>query len=404
MHSLAILPENKQYLSRLVAVHSPRPFDGVGGIEMTVLDHPEFDQHESVHYFADARSGLKAIIAIHSTVLGPAAGGCRLWRYADEAEALTDALRLSRGMTYKTAMAGLPFGGGKAVILKEDTALPRPELFLAFGRAVATLGGAYITAEDVGVTPQDLAQVRRTTHFVSGLDRTGDGAGGDPSPWTALGVFLGIQAAVKAKRGTTTLKGLKVAVQGIGNVGLHLCRLLHESGATIIAADVNANNLRRACAELPLLCVPPAEILFSEVDVLAPCALGKVLSAATIPRIKASIIAGAANNQLVTDDGGERLVEKGILYAPDYVINAGGIISVAREYLGQGTEDDVRREVSRIPERLAEIFAASEASSQATNVIADALARRLLAGRHAPHAEVSRASCQSAKGFDNGSQ
>jgi leucine dehydrogenase len=349
-----------------------------------VFEHPEFDQHEAIHFFHDQRSGLKAVIAIHSTVLGPAAGGCRRWQYAHDSDALTDVLRLSRGMTYKNAIAGLPFGGGKAVILSDGATQASPELFQAFGRAVGTLGGAYITAEDVGVTLTDLEQVRKATPFVSGLRARGNSAGGDPSPWTALGVFLGIQAAVKARHGADTLNGLKVAVQGVGNVGLNLCRLLHTAGAAVFAADVNPDHLRRACAELPLNQVAASDILFTDVDVLAPCALGKVLSAETIPRIRTPIIAGAANNQLATGDDGLRLVEHDKLYAPDYVINAGGMISVSREYLAQGTQDDVRREVSRIPERLSRIFTEAEGTGQSTHAIADALARCLLAAEADP--------------------
>ena len=345
---------------------------------MSVFDHPEFDHHESVHYVHDAASGLKAIIAIHSTALGPAAGGCRRWQYLNDEAAVTDALRLSRGMTYKNAVAGLPFGGGKAVILGDGTTTKSDELLSAFGRFVDSLSGRYITAEDVGLSVDDMRQVNKQTRYVSGLPRKGDSAGGDPSPVTALGVFLGIKAAVEVRLDTSSLSGLKVAVQGVGHVGLHLCRLLHEAGASLYVADVNESNLQLARDELPVIEVPPAELLFSDVDVLAPCALGNILTSETIPRLKAKIVAGAANNQLATDADGARLAGRQILYAPDYVINAGGIISVAREFYGNSSEEQVRAEVGQIPERLKSIFAEAQASARPTNQIADELARRIV--------------------------
>ncbi len=349
---------------------------------MGVFDHAEFDNHESLHFFDDAATGLRAIIAIHSTALGPGAGGCRRWTYAKDADAITDALRLSRGMTYKNAVAGLPFGGGKAVILATDDAPKSPELFAAFGRAVDSLGGRYITAEDVGVSVDDMRHVREQTEFVSGLPQSGNNAGGDPSPWTAVGVFLGIEAAVKARLGKDSLEGMSIAVQGVGHVGAHLCRLLHEAGATLTVADVNRRNLNAVTAELPATVVAPHDILFADVDVLAPCALGNVLTSATIPNITAKVIAGAANNQLSTEEDGKRLAARDILYAPDYVINAGGIISVWHEYHGDSSEDAVRQDIDRIPERLAALFAESEKTGRPTNELADALARRLIGHTH----------------------
>jgi leucine dehydrogenase len=346
---------------------------------MPVFDHPEFDQHESLHFVQDDKTGLQAIIAIHSTALGPAAGGCRRWQYATDDAAITDALRLSRGMTYKNAVAGLKYGGGKSVILASEAAPKSPELFQAFGRAVEALGGAYITAEDVGCSVDDMRYVKNETNYVTGLPKRGDKAGGDPSPVTALGVLLGIEAAVKFRLGADSLKGMRVAVQGVGHVGLHVCRLLHEAGAELLVADVNRENLKLASDELPVTIVPPAEILFADVDVLAPCALGNVLSSVTIPKIKAKVIAGAANNQLSTEDDGVRLSERDILYAPDYVINAGGIITVSREYDGGSSDDDVRAEIARIPERLENIFNEAKTTRLPTNVIADELARRIVA-------------------------
>jgi leucine dehydrogenase len=346
---------------------------------MGVFDHPEFDQHEALHYFQDPNSGLSTIIAIHSTALGPAAGGCRRWQYASDADALTDALRLSRGMTYKNAVADLPFGGGKAVILAAESVPKTPQLFRAFGRSVESLGGRYITAEDVGCSVDDMRYVNEETGYVSGLPRSGDSAGGDPSPMTALGVFLGIQAAVKARLGTNSLSDIRVAVQGVGHVGLHLCRLLHDAGATLVVSDVNRDNLQMTMDELPVSEIAPADLLFADVDVLAPCALGNILTSQTIPKLKASVIAGAANNQLATEEDGIRLADRDILYAPDYVINAGGIINVAREYYGGSSEEQVRAEVGRIPERLDLIFSEAKTTDQPTNIIANELARRIVA-------------------------
>lgn len=355
---------------------------------MPVFDHPEFDKHESLHFVRDDQTGLQAIIAIHSSALGPAAGGCRRWQYASDLDALTDALRLSRGMTYKNAVAGLKFGGGKSVILASDQAPKSPELFRAFGRAVESLGGKYITAEDVGCSVEDMRFVKEQTDYVSGLPRSGDDAGGDPSPITAQGVLLGIEAAVKFRLGKDSLEGVRIAVQGVGHVGLHLCRLLHKAGAELTVADVNRENIKLASNELPVTVIPPAEVLFADVDVLAPCALGNVLTSLTIPKIKAKVVAGAANNQLSTEADGARLADRDILYAPDYVINAGGIINVAHEYGGDSSEEDVLGDIARIPERLEKIFNEAKASNQPTNVIADELARRIVAaaGDNAPAA------------------
>ena len=346
---------------------------------MAVFDHTEFDNHESLHFINDEQTGLRTIIAVHSTALGPAAGGCRRWSYVSDADALTDALRLSRGMTYKNAVAGLEFGGGKAVILADDAAPKSPELFHAFGRAVEDLGGKYITAEDVGCSVEDMRQVNEVTGYVSGLPRSGGDAGGDPSPLTALGVFLGIEAAVESRLGIDSLQGIRVAVQGVGHVGLHLCRLLHETGAILTVSDVNRDNLQLTRDELPVTEIAPADLLYADVDVLAPCALGNILTSQTIPKLRASIVAGAANNQLATEADGARLADRDILYAPDYVINAGGIINVAREYYGGSSEEQVRTEIDGIPERLKLIFDEAKSSKQPTNIIADELARRIVA-------------------------
>ena len=292
---------------------------------------------------------------------------------------MTDVLRLSRGMTYKNAVAGIKFGGGKAVILAKDSAPKSPELFRAFGRCVNSLSGSYITAEDVGCSVEDMRYVREETRFVSGLPQSGTHAGGDPSPWTAVGCILGIEAAVEARLGANTLQGIRVGVQGVGHVGLHLCKLLHEAGAELVVADVNKDNLEMTLDAVPAAVLPPGELLFADVDVLAPCALGNILTSATIPKIRAKVIAGAANNQLSTPADGRRLAERDILYAPDYVINAGGIITVSHEYYGVSSEDDVREDVSRIKDRLADIFRQARETGRPTNELADELARKLVA-------------------------
>ena len=346
---------------------------------MSVFDHLEFDNHESLHYFNDDKTGLRAIVAVHSTALGPAAGGTRRWVYENDADALTDVLRLSRGMSYKNAVAGLKFGGGKAVILASDDAPKSPELFRTFGRCVNSIGGDYVTAEDVGCSVDDMRYVHEVTEYVSGLPQSGHNAGGDPSPWTALGCFQGIKAAAAARLGSESLEGVRIAVQGVGHVGLHLCRHLHEAGAKLYLSDVNRDHLKMATDEMPATVIAPGELLFSDVDVLAPCALGNILTSTTIPKIKAKIVAGAANNQLSTAEDGMRLAERGILYAPDYVINAGGIINVAAEYYGNSSEDDVRADVGRIKDRLENIFREARDTGRPTNELADELARKLIA-------------------------
>jgi leucine dehydrogenase len=354
---------------------------------MDVFDRPEHDGHELVTFGHDEATGLKAIIAVHSTALGPAAGGCRMWPYPSTAEAVADVLRLSRGMSYKNAMAKLPFGGGKAVILADPRKAKTPELFEAFGRFVHSLGGRYITAEDVGTTLADMTQVARATPYVSGLGRAPGEAGGDPGPKTALGVFLGIKAAVKFRLGRSELKGLKIAVQGAGGVGYHLCGMLAAEGARLLVADLRAPALQRAVSELGATPVAADEVLFQDVDVLAPCALGAVLNADSIPRLRAKVIAGAANNQLAHGQDGQALAAAGILYAPDYVINAGGIISVAREYYGGASEAQVIADIHKIPERLTAIFERARRENRTTNAVADEMARERLMRR--PHQLVA---------------
>ena len=342
---------------------------------MEIYAMRDFDGHELVVFGHNAGVGLHAIVAVHSTALGPAAGGCRMWPYPSTDAAVVDALRLSRGMSYKNAMAGLPFGGGKAVIIGDSRTLKSPALFEAFGRFVDSLGGRYITAEDVGTTTADMESVRRATRFVSGLGGQAGEAGGDPSPKTALGVYLGIKAAVQFRLNRTDLSGVSVAVQGVGGVGYHLCRMLAAEGAQLRVADVRPNAVERVCDEFKALEVPAESVLFAEVDVFAPCALGAILDSQTIPRLGASIVAGAANNQLAEGKDGLALQHAGVLYAPDYVINAGGIISVAREYQGGMSEAEVTAEIHGIPARLTEIFDRARRESRTTNAVADQMAQ-----------------------------
>jgi leucine dehydrogenase len=342
---------------------------------MGVFEMPEFDDHEDVVFHHDAATGLRAIVAIHSTVLGPAAGGCRMWAYPSSSDALGDVLRLSRGMSYKNAMANLAFGGGKAVILADPRRPKTPELFEAYGRFVNSLGGRYITAEDVGTTTTDMENVARQTRYVSGLARQTGAVGGDPGPKTALGVYLGVKAAARFRLGRSELQDLKIAVQGVGGVGYHLCRLLAADGARLYVADVRPTATERAADEWRAVPVTAQDILHQDVDVFAPCALGAILNAQSIARLRAKVVAGAANNQLALDRDGLALHTAGVLYAPDYVINAGGIINVFHEYYGVSSEAQVHAAIAGIPARLTDIFERSRRENRPTNAVADELAR-----------------------------
>jgi leucine dehydrogenase len=282
-------------------------------------------------------------------------------------------------MSYKYAMAGLTFGGGKAVILKTKGFAGTEALYEKFGDFVELLNGSYITAEDVGMSVEIMQTIARRTRFVSGLPQKAGQAGGDPSPKTAFGVFNGIEAAVRFKLSRDDLKGLKVAVQGVGNVGYNLCRYLHEAGAKLIVADMNDARVEAAREEFGAEAVRLDEILFQQVDVLSPCALGAILNQQTIPKLKAAVVAGAANNQLETLADGQRLSDAGILYAPDYVINGGGIINVASEYHGTEDDDEVMQLVAAIGPRLTQIFEEAVATGRPTNVIADEQARKIIA-------------------------
>jgi leucine dehydrogenase len=342
-----------------------------------VINTNQFRDHEHVVMINDRQSGLKAIIAVHDTSCGPAAGGCRMYPYDNEMDALNDALRLSRGMSFKNAVAGLPLGGGKAVIIGNPARDKSEKLFKAFGAFVEELNGKYISAEDVGISVEDMEIVSSVTAHVAGLDK-GEHASGDPSPFTADGVFYGIKAAVKHRLGKDDLKGLTVAVQGAGHVGYYLCKHLHAAGVKLLVADVNEGSLKVVQDEFGAKIIPIGEITPVECDVLAPCALGATLNEASIPTIKASVVAGAANNQLATDEDGQRLKDAGILYAPDYVINAGGIINVSAETTGNYDVEWVNEKVDNIYHSLTSIFKRAEDEGRPTNIIADRLAMELI--------------------------
>lgn len=341
-------------------------------------DLPDFDDHEGVHLFRDRSSGLSAIIAIHSTHLGPAGGGTRFWHYADKAAAVTDALRLSRGMSYKNAMAGLAMGGGKAVILADDTLTKTPELVTAFARAIDSLGGRYVTAQDVGMSAADMIAISQETPYVCGLPAIEGRAGGDPGPTTALGVFLGIKAAVKRALGKDSVEGVHVAIQGVGSVGGGVARHLAREGARVTLADVNAARAAELAAELGGVAVPAAEIMDVEADVFSPNALGAILNEVSIPKLRAPIVAGGANNQLAVPEDGDRVRDRGVLYAPDYVINAGGIINVALEYLEKADRAAVDARTGGIPVRLNQVWDEADRSGENPARVADRMAQNLI--------------------------
>jgi leucine dehydrogenase len=343
----------------------------------TPWDLADFDAHEEVQFVTDEASGLKAIIAVHSTHLGPAAGGARFWHYAEDDFALTDALRLSRGMSYKNAMAGLPLGGGKAVIIADDK--PKtPEMLHLFGKAVDHLCGRYVTAEDVGMSVADMIEIRRQTPFVAGLPVEDDEVGGDPGPHTSLGVFLGIKAAVRRALGKDSLSGLHVALQGAGSVATGVALHAAQEGARLSIADVHQDKAQKLADATGGKVVSTDEILGVEADVLSPCALGAILDERSIQALRVPIVAGGANNQLATPEDGPRLDARGILYAPDYVINAGGIINVCTEYLRDGDASLVRKRIEGIPDRLEQIWAESAGSGRDPASVADAMAQRLI--------------------------
>ena len=344
----------------------------------SLWDFPDFDGHELVQFVTDRESGLTALIAVHSTHLGPGAGGVRFWHYRDTADAVADVLRLSRGMSYKNAMAGLPLGGGKAVILADSARTKTPAMLEAYGRVVEALGGQYVTAEDVGMSVPDLVEISRQTRFIAGLPVAEGQVGGDPGPHTSYGVYLGVRAAAKRALGRESLDGLHLAIQGAGSVAGGLARRAAADGARISVADIDAGRARALADEVGGTVVAPGEILSIEADILSPNALGAILDAETIPQLRAPVVAGGANNQLATPEDGDRVQQRGILYAPDYVINAGGIINVSTEYLKDGDTQVVRERIEAIPGRLDEIWDESEATGRNPAAVADDMARRLI--------------------------
>ncbi|XXY14649.1 Glu/Leu/Phe/Val dehydrogenase dimerization domain-containing protein [Sorangium sp. So ce216] len=335
--------------------------------------------HEQVLFCADEPAGYRAIIAIHSTALGPALGGTRLLRYASDEEALVDALRLSRGMTYKNALAGMDVGGGKAVILDSGAEpLDRERLFRAHGRFIERLGGRFITGEDVGTTPADMELIRRETRHVKGLA----GEGGDPSPWTARGVLRAIQAAARHRWGSDDLAGRTVALQGCGSVGSRLAAELHRTGARLIVADVEAERARHVAAELGASVAPPGEIASVQADIFAPCALGGVFDDSAVQALRAEIVAGAANNQLLEPRHGDALAARGVLYVPDVVANAGGVLSGGADLFGW-SRAEVERRVHAIHDTVLLVLEMAKADGAPPHLAAERLAEQRLRGRAA---------------------
>ena len=343
------------------------------------INEQEAAGYELVVRGRDEAAGYRGIIALHSTALGPAVGGTRLWPYASEAAALEDVLRLARGMTYKNALAGLPFGGGKSIIIGDDRTLDREGIFRAHGRFVETLGGRYITAEDVGTSPADMAYVRQETTYVAGLaDRSGD-----PSPATARGVFRALQASARHRWGSDRLAGRTIALQGCGHVGYHLAAELHRAGAELVVADINAERTERVATEFAAVVVAPDEIYSARADIFAPCGLGGIINDQTLPQLRVEIVAGAANNQLLEARHGAELEARNILYAPDYVANAGGMINGCIELLGWSRADAAAK-LDNIYDTLLNVFQFAQAAGIPTYKAADQLAERRLQASHAP--------------------
>ena len=332
------------------------------------------EAHEEIVHFSDGVTGLAGVIAIHSTALGPAAGGCRMAHYADRDAAVLDARRLSRGMSYKNAVAGLPAGGGKAVIYQVDPSADRGAVFEAFGRSIEALGGRYITAEDVGTRVSDMQRVAKTTRFVAGLPSRGSTAGGDPSPWTAMGVFLALEAAVGRP-----LDGCRVAVQGLGNVGYALAEQLAAAGVELFVSDHDPGRVQLAVEQLGARPVGSEGLFSTPCDIFAPCGFGGVLNAQTVGQLHCAAVAGAANNQLAHADIADLLEARGILYAPDYVINSGGLIYVALRHRDEPLPA-ITAHLARIGRRLTEVYGRAQAEKRSPARVADALAERILYG------------------------
>jgi len=327
--------------------------------------------HEQVVLCQDTASGYRGIVAIHSTVLGPALGGTRFWNYANDDEAIVDALRLARGMTYKNAVAGLNLGGGKSVIIGDNKTADREMIFRAHGRFVESLGGRYITAEDVGTSTADMDYVHMETDYVAGLA----GRSGDPSPVTAHGVFRAIQASAKERWGSDELSTKTIALQGCGHVGYYLAKELHEAGAKLVVSDIDADRVKRVVSEFGARGVSSDEIYGVQADLFAPCALGAIINDKTIPQLKVEIVAGAANNQLLEERHGDDLEARGILYAPDYVANAGGVINVYSELAGWTPARSFRK-ADEIYDTVRKVFEIARTDTIPTYLAADRLAEQ----------------------------
>jgi leucine dehydrogenase len=339
-------------------------------IAMLITEQVAGGEYELLIIARDEEANYRGVVAIHNTMLGPAVGGTRFWTYASEQEAMADALRLARGMTYKNALAGLPFGGGKSVIIGDNRTTEREALFRAHGRVIASLEGRYITAEDVGTSPADMEHIRRETRYVAGLQ----GGAGDPSPFTARGVLRAMQAAARHRWGSDSLRGRRVALQGCGHVGAFLAHELVAAGARLIVADADEARADRVVAEFKAERVSPEEIFAVEADIFAPCALGGVLNDESIARLRVEIVAGAANNQLLEPRHGAELERRGITYAPDYVANAGGVIYGAGVELLGWRRAEALGKVEEIYDTLLRIFREGRASGLPAHVAADRLA------------------------------
>lgn len=362
--------------------------------KLDVSNHPSFDKHEQVMAFEDSALGLQAIIAVHNTNLGPSLGGCRIYPYAAFDDAVNDVLRLSKGMTYKSALAGLPLGGGKAVIIGNPKTIKSPDFMARFGEAIESMGGAYITAEDVGSTEQDMIAISQSTSFVAGLppeDESSENVAGNPSPVTAYGIYCGLKACAKTIYGSSDLKGRSVAIQGLGAVGYALAEYLAGEGAQMIVADLNTLTLEKAKSQFGnnVTIGDVLTIHASDTEIFAPCAMGASLNDKTIPDIRAKIIGGAANNQLAEARHDMMLKQQGILYAPDYAINSAGITSVGYEYFDRTgrnpysyplTRTQLKKHVEGIGATLDKVFALSQSQNIGTGAAADQLAEQIFNG------------------------
>ncbi len=348
------------------------------------MEHRELpvEGWRKVVHFRDDDANLNAIISVHDATLGPGCGGTRIFAYPSFEAGLEDVNKLSRGMTFKNALGGIPFGGGKAVIFADPKTEKTPDMIRAFARAVDSLDGLYYTAEDSGVTERDIEIMQTVTKYAAGIGK--DGIGGNPSPFTARGVWRGMQAGARRVLGADSLKDVRVSILGVGAVGMELARLIHEEGGKLVVADVNKDAVAEAQDRFGAQAVAPEEAAAADVDVFAPCALGGSINAGSIGGLKAKIIAGAANNQLATPDMDLALKERGVLYAPDYVINAAGVISVGLEILGDWTKQEMTRRIDLIGDTLTEIFRRADETGKPTGEIADAMALEVIArGRDA---------------------